>query len=109
LSEHPCREECPYKPGLFCLATVDLAVDSRCLECPRIPQSDLLSVWESFRLTTRTVSGRSRGSNPLFVINGERNTFAKPLGVCACVCATDDRNNLPISREKPGKEELASV
>jgi hypothetical protein len=43
------------------------------------------------------------------VINGERNTFAKPLDVCACVCATDDRNNLPISREKPGKEELASV
>jgi hypothetical protein len=111
-NNHVSINICSLKPGIACFATVELAMGSRCLECPRIPQYELLAVWKVPPISlTRTdaPSGRSRGSNPLFVNNGERNTFAKSLNVCACVCATDDRNNLSISREEPGEEELASV
>lgn len=89
MSRHSSRDECPYKPGLVCLATVDLAIQSKCLECPRISQCDLLTVWESHRFTTRTVSGRSRGSNPLFVNNQNPNNLPKTPCVF-CVCAQDE-------------------
>jgi hypothetical protein len=105
-------DECPLKPGISCLATLDLACGSRCLECPRIPQYELLAVWKVPPISlTRTdaLSGRSRGSIPRSVNEQERNTFTKPLRVRACVCATNDRNNSPMSRDEPEKEELASV
>ena len=104
--------DCPLKPGISCLATLDLACGSRCIDCPRIPQYELLAVWKVPPISlTRTdaLSGRSRGSIPRSVNEQETNTFAKPLRVRACVCATNDRNNSPMSRDKSGKEELASV
>ena len=99
---------CPLKPGIRCSASIDLAIGSHCIECPRIPQCDLLTVWESHQFTTRTVSGRSRGSNPLFV-NQESNDLPKISCVRERARAVFHGKASPASRDERVAEELASV
>ena len=102
------NESCPLKPGILCAATLDLAIGSRCLECPKIPQCDLLQVWESPSFITRTVSGRFRGSNPLFV-NQESNDLPKISCVRERARAVFHGKTSPASRDERVAEELASV
>lgn len=101
-------DSCPLKPGITCSASIELAIGSHCIECPRIPQCDQLIVRESYQLTTRTVSGRSRGSNPLFV-NQESNDLPKITCAGERARAVFHTNTSPTSRDERVAIELASV